>query len=113
MRQKHIKVAIVMIGMVLGLPAAVAGTNIEKPGDKTYEQTNAVYISYTKPSSIYKKAHKKCKKFFKRGIASEATERTTYSVEILNIVPKIKKASALCVAKKYRMDDVTKVAGRR
>ncbi len=74
---------------------------------RAFESTNAVYISYTKPKGIYKRAQKACQKFFKRSIASE---RISYSVEIVTVVPEIKKASALCVARKYLNDDVTKVS---
>jgi hypothetical protein len=79
----------------------VAESAIEKPQLKTVEKTHAVYISYSKPEKIYKKAQKKCNKFFSRAIASKPRERSSYSVEIINVVPKIKKASALCVARAY------------
>ncbi|MGH1467292.1 MAG: hypothetical protein ACRBBP_00215 [Bdellovibrionales bacterium] len=96
------KVAIIII-LLLRVNVSLANSK----NLRAFESTKAVYISYTKPKGIYKRAHKACQKFFKRGVASE---RTSYSVEILTVVPKIKKASALCVSKKYLNDDVTRVS---
>lgn len=73
------------------------------------ESIRSVYISYSKPGGIYKKAHKACRKFFNKDMAAKLGERVSYAVEIITMNPKIRKASALCVAKRYTNDNV--VAG--
>lgn len=84
--------------------------SIEGSTRSTVQKTKAVHISYRSKSSLYKKLHKKCSNFFrpKRMIADEDL-RKFYSVEIVSVMPKQKTATALCVSKMYKNDDVVAV----
>lgn len=74
------------------------------------EKTRSVHTSYKSTTSLYKKLHRKCSRFFapKRMIAGD-DPRKFYSVEIVSIMPKQKKVTALCVSKAYKNDDVVAV----
>lgn len=99
-----------MIILTGGFASATQGGAVNRT--RFQESTSAVYISYNKSKGIYKKAHRACRKFFDKNMITDSEGRVSYSVEILTIVPKIKKASALCVARRYKNDDVLAVNTR-
>jgi len=75
-------------------------------------KTKAVNIAYSSPISTYSRAYKACQKHWKQEIASIAFDRPSFSVEILTVSKGLKRASVLCVSRKYINDDVKKVARR-
>jgi len=97
----------VMVFLGLSLKSLAGVSPITR---STVQKTKAVHITYRSMNSIYKKLHKKCGKFFtpKRMISGEDPRRF-YSVEIVSVMPKQKTATALCVSKVYKDDDVVTV----
>jgi len=75
-------------------------------------KTRAVSVAYKSPASAYRTAHRACQKYWTKEIQNLASERPSFSVEIVTVNTEPRRVSALCVSKKYVNDSVTRVAKR-